>query len=569
MSSRNRLPFGSNAPRHSCLCAFLILVVTACCVAALDYSCSNCESPDCVCASIQPPGGLQAANTPQLVLITFDDSVHAASYATCQQILTNHVNPNGTPIQATFFTESMWSDFRLIQQLYAQGHEIAIHTMSHTTMTNTDIDTWRREIYGCRKALAELAQIPLADIVGFRAPGLDYNHYSFQTLAEAGLEYDSSITEGLGGLSSSASTMIWPYTFDNGVAQLTYKPPPQTNFPGLFEVPLWQTLDDQGAVASTMDFPAGTSNQILDIFKLNLENRYFGNRAPMGLFMHANYLGESGQGWRLDLLNEFIRWAQSNPDFESNVWFVSTHAAVEFMRNPVGLLAATSFPPFVTTQRSLPPVSMVVTCAWTTATFRTCGECPPVYPEPERVFGQATVVTGGVVETTNYEVHATEYGSWLRVSNDTDRIVIGWEAEFRVYRGQIQYFTPGLYTTAVAGSGTRVYARPYPTSRPLFPGEVETNYFWVTNTAGNTFVTDKKVTLYELTPTQPTIEGLAVSGSNVEARWDNAAANYQLLFTTNDDLGNWQSVEVHGRTSAVVSLPAGADRAHFRLKTAY
>ena len=137
---------------------------------ALDYTCSDCSAPDCVCASVQPPGGLQAANVPQIVLLTFDDSVHTASYATCQQLLTNHVNPNGTPIQATFYTQSKWSDFRLVQQLHAQGHEIALHTMSHTTTTNTDVDTWRREIYGCRKALSELAQIPIEDIVGFRAP---------------------------------------------------------------------------------------------------------------------------------------------------------------------------------------------------------------------------------------------------------------------------------------------------------------------------------------------------------------------------------------------------------------
>jgi len=91
----------------------------------------------------------------------------------------------------------------------------------------------------------------------------------------------------------------------------------------------------------------------------------------------------------------------------------------------------------------------------------------------------------------------------------------------------------------------------------------------VTNTAGGTYITDRKVTLYELTPTRPTIDGLSVSGSNVQARWDNAAANYQLLYTTNDNLADWQSVQVHGRTSAVVSLPAGATRAHFRLKTAY
>jgi peptidoglycan/xylan/chitin deacetylase (PgdA/CDA1 family) len=509
-----------------------------------------------------------------MVLITFDDAVTTGSYAVCQSVLTNHVNPNGTPIQATFYINTDWNDYRLAQQLYAQGHELAIHTMTHTTATNTDIATWRREIYGCRKALSDLAQIPLEEIVGFRAPGLDYNHFSFLALAEAGLEYDASVLEDLGGLSLDGSTMIWPYTLDSGLAQNAYKPPPQTPFPGLFEVPLWRTFGFDGKPVSTMDFPAGTSNEILDIFKLNLENRYFGNRAPMGLFMHATAgyagsLGEPGYGWRIDLLNEFIRWAKSNPDFGSNVWFVSTHAAVEYMRNPVALTAVTSFPPFVTTQKTIPPISGVVTCVWTSAYFRTCGECPPVYPEPETAFGTAVAVTGGVVETTNYEVNAIEYGGRLEISNNTDRTIVEWEAEFRAFRGQIKYFTPGLYTTTVVGSGTKVVAHPYPTKRPLYPGEVETNYYWVTNTSGSSTILDKKITLFDLTNTQPRIDSIAVVGTNLVPQWNNVAANYLLMFTTNQDFSNWQSVEVHGRTSAVAVLPPETVSGYFKLKTMY
>jgi peptidoglycan/xylan/chitin deacetylase (PgdA/CDA1 family) len=560
---------------RSCLCAFLILAAAAFCAEALNYTCTNCTSPACVCATVQPPGGLNVTNVPQMVLLTFDDEISTATYAVIESVVTNHVNPNGTPIQATFYILSQWNDYRLAQQLYAQGHELGIHTMTHTTTTNTDLATWRREIYGCRKALSDLAQIPFGEIVGFRAPGLDYNHASFQALYEAGLLYDASVGEGLGGLSPNNSSYIWPYTLDNGLGQIAYKPPPTNSFPGLFEVPLWKMLNGSGAEVTTMDFPAGTSNEILNILKLNLENRYMGgNRAPMGLFMHATTgyagsLGEAGQAWRIDLLNEFIRWALSNPDFESNVWFVSTRAAVEYMKNPVPLTAITSFPYFVTTEKTIPPVSMVVTCAWTSATFRTCAECPPVYPDPTRVFGKAAVATGGVIETTIYEPHATEYGAWLLISNNTDRTIVEWEAEFRVFKGQIQFFNPGLYTTTVVGSGTKVVAHPYPSSRPLYPGEVETNSFWVTNNQGNVSILDKKVTFYELLPTEPTINNIAVVGTNVAPQWDNVAANYVLMFTTNRDFSNWQEVEVHGRTSVVTVLPPQTDYGYFKLKTAY
>lgn len=549
------------------LCVLVILTAIVPGACGFTYNCTNpCSPPDCVCASTQPPGGLQATNTPQIVLLTFDDEVNATTYDICQQVLTNHWNPNGTPIQATFFVKARKSDYRLIQQLYAQGHEIAMHTMTHDTGTNTDVGTWRREIYGCRKALADLAHIPLEEIVGFRAPGLNYNHASFQALAEAGLEYDTSIYEGLdGGLSTSGSTEVWPYTLDSGLGQIAHKPPPEQPFPGLFEVPLWVMLDTNGVTACLMDFPEGTYNEILDIFKLNLDNRYWGNRAPMGLFMHSYFLGQEGEEWRIDLLNEFISWAQTYTD----VWFVSTHSLVEFMRNPVGAGAATSFPPFVTTERTI-PVGSVVTCVYTTATFRTCAECPPVYPAPDCVFGQATAATGGVVRTAVTAPYPTSYEAELVVSNDTDKTMVDWKAEFRVRRGQVQWLSPGVYTTIVADIGQKVTVHPSPWVTPLFPGEAETNYFAVINTAGDSSLMSNKVTLFELTPTRPVIDRVVFADTNrVVTSWDNAAANYLLLYTTNQDLSGWQSVEVHGRTSAVTVLPPEAVSAFFRLKTLY
>ena len=167
--------------------------------------------------------------------------------------------------------------------------------------------------------------------------------------------------------------------------------------------------------------------------------------------------------------------------------------------------------------------------------------------------------------------YGTYYGANLLVSNDTDKIMVDWEAEFRAYRGQLQTLYPGSYTTTVVGSGTKVTVRPYPTERPLFPGEVETNTFWVTNTAGSTYILDHKVTLYELVPSKPTLSPTValVDSNHVAAGWNNVAANYQLQYTTNQNFSNWQSVEVHGRTSAVAVLPPGADRVYYKLKTAY
>ena len=56
------------------LCSLLALVVSA---PALDYTCASpCEPPGCICPSTNGPGGLAVEDTPQMVLISFDDAVY-------------------------------------------------------------------------------------------------------------------------------------------------------------------------------------------------------------------------------------------------------------------------------------------------------------------------------------------------------------------------------------------------------------------------------------------------------------------------------------------------------------
>ena len=39
-------------------------------------------------------------------------------------------NPNGCPISATFYVSHEWTDYAHIQNLWADGHEIASHSVS-------------------------------------------------------------------------------------------------------------------------------------------------------------------------------------------------------------------------------------------------------------------------------------------------------------------------------------------------------------------------------------------------------------------------------------------------------
>lgn len=70
-------------------------------------------------------------DTPQLVLLTFDDSVNDLNKDLYRDIFdTGRLNPNGCPIAGTFYVSHEWTDYGQVQNLYAAGHEIASHTIS-------------------------------------------------------------------------------------------------------------------------------------------------------------------------------------------------------------------------------------------------------------------------------------------------------------------------------------------------------------------------------------------------------------------------------------------------------
>ena len=59
---------------------------------------------------------------PQLVMITFDDSVNDLNRDLYKEIFRDYrLNPNGCPISATFYVSHEWTDYGLVQSLYSGG----------------------------------------------------------------------------------------------------------------------------------------------------------------------------------------------------------------------------------------------------------------------------------------------------------------------------------------------------------------------------------------------------------------------------------------------------------------
>jgi hypothetical protein len=59
----------------------------------------KCQLPNCFCGGTEIPGGLKPDQTPQFVLLTFDDAVNGLNAKFFDELFENRSNPNGCPMK--------------------------------------------------------------------------------------------------------------------------------------------------------------------------------------------------------------------------------------------------------------------------------------------------------------------------------------------------------------------------------------------------------------------------------------------------------------------------------------
>lgn len=93
---------------------------------------------------------------------------------------------------ATFFTVSDIVDSHphLVERIVTEGHEIGSHTHSHRHLSELSPTDRRHELVESRERLAAATG---ATVEGFRAPSFDIADDHFESLADAGYTYDSSV----------------------------------------------------------------------------------------------------------------------------------------------------------------------------------------------------------------------------------------------------------------------------------------------------------------------------------------------------------------------------------------
>eukprot|EP01083_Nonionella_stella_P283508 965045_1 len=263
--------------------------------------------------SAVPPSNMAAKDIPMFVTITFDDALHGGAYAETQQIL-NHQNRNNEQIPLVYFVSNEYSDYKLIQDRYLQGCEIATHTVTHTTNPHSTISKLYHEIKHSRELISTHADIPINSINGFRAPFLETSDNMFKVLNGLNPQYlyDSSITSSL----NENNLFDWPYTYDiydpNSIVWVGETP--KQSYKGLWEMQMYMLYSDitNKKYLGAMDY-VGDYDSILNSFKSNFEHRLNTNKAPMGLYFHMTWLFTNSN---VAALNDFIDWVLN----KNNTW---------------------------------------------------------------------------------------------------------------------------------------------------------------------------------------------------------------------------------------------------------
>uniref|UniRef100_A0A182J0W8 NodB homology domain-containing protein n=1 Tax=Anopheles atroparvus TaxID=41427 RepID=A0A182J0W8_ANOAO len=336
-----------------------------------------CLLPDCYCGGKDIPGELPVEQLPQIVLLTFDDSVNDLNKQLYQDLFERgRVNPNGCPITATFYVSHEWTDYSQVQNLYSDGHEMASHTVSHSFGEAFSPKKWAREVAGQREILSAYGGVKLEDVRGMRAPFLSIGgNKMFKMLHDFNFTYDSSMPV------YENRPPSWPYTLDYKIFHDCMIPPcPTKSYPGVWEVPMvmWQDLNggrcSMGDACSNPPEAEGVYKMIMK----NFERHYTTNRAPFGLYYHAAWFT---QPHHKEGFIQFLDAINSMKD----VFIITNWQALQWVRDPTPLSRINSFTPFQCNYADRPKRcnNPKVCNLWHKSGvryMRTCQPCPEIYP---------------------------------------------------------------------------------------------------------------------------------------------------------------------------------------------
>jgi peptidoglycan/xylan/chitin deacetylase (PgdA/CDA1 family) len=271
-------------------------------------------------------------------MITFDDAVTTTVFSRVywDLLVANTYklfNPDNCTVRSTFFVSHQFTDYNLVQQLYNSGHEIASHTVNHTS--NSDVyEEVAAEIVGLRDHVVANTNIPGHHVRGFRVPFLRiFGDVQYKVLRDFNFTYDSSLVNIE---MQRGEKPVWPYTLDFPVEndKCPNRPCPIESHPGLWESPMNGWLGDNGFSCGMIDACTikgqdfnGTVDDFLKYFRRNFQ-LFHADRVPVNMFTHASMFLKYNEALRALII--FLQELSA----QRNVWFVTPSQVISWMKNP-------------------------------------------------------------------------------------------------------------------------------------------------------------------------------------------------------------------------------------------
>ncbi len=282
--------------------------------------------------------------------------------------------------QATRYLEAPDTDApehlkRALRAAADAGHEIALHTHSHSHGAIFTSAQWAEEIDTCRDWLTKPFDdgraadasvglgVPRAELLGFRTPFLEWGEPLFPALRDAGLAYDCSVEVGFDPRYDGRN-LPWPYRIAAGYGGPSAEPARE-----LWELPVYALIVppdeecERYGVAPGLRARLGqmrryfrpeegkitgfdwnlwvafqmSPDEVLATLRYSLDQRLAGNRAPFTFGTHSDiyseqYVGITGSTaqQRRETLVRFLDEVLARPE----VRVVSARQLLEWLRAP-------------------------------------------------------------------------------------------------------------------------------------------------------------------------------------------------------------------------------------------
>ncbi|RVE49820.1 hypothetical protein evm_005550 [Chilo suppressalis] len=359
----------------------------------------QCELPNCFCTKngTETPGSLVPMQTPQMITLTFHGPVNHENW----DVYTKHLftpekkNPNGCPVKATFFVSHSYSNYRHVQKLWNDGHEIGVNSITSRGpedwwSKNATVEDWFDEMVGQANVVNRFAKVRMEDFRGLRVPFLAVGwNRQFLMMQEFGFVYDSTVVAPL------INPPYWPYTLDYKMpheCDVNYQQCPTRSYAGLWEMVI-NPLASGNTTCPTLD-RCPTKLRRGDVYTVlmnNFKRHYLTNRAPFGIHLSSTWL-KSNEDYLTDFkrfMNEILRL----PD----VYFVTNRQAIEWIKRPTPVLQLKNFQPWQCQHQNFKENELACTKPRTCKLHSkilahdrymiTCTECPKSYPWIRNEFG--------------------------------------------------------------------------------------------------------------------------------------------------------------------------------------